>query len=65
MLQGSDGWTLRKERWAGAIDTVGGQTLANVCASASCAGTVVACGNAWSPSPRASSEAPAMSTHPA
>lgn len=40
------GKPLGEERWAGAIDTVGGQTLANVCASTSYGGSVVACGNA-------------------
>jgi acrylyl-CoA reductase (NADPH) len=39
------GKPLGKERWAGAVDTVGGQTLANVCASTRYGGTVVACGN--------------------
>jgi acrylyl-CoA reductase (NADPH) len=39
------GRPLGKERWAGAVDTVGGQTLANVCASTRYGGTVVACGN--------------------
>jgi acrylyl-CoA reductase (NADPH) len=40
------GKALAKERWAGAVDTVGGQTLANVCASTRYGGTVAACGNA-------------------
>ncbi len=35
---------LAKERWAGAIDTVGSATLANVCAQTSYGGTVAACG---------------------
>jgi len=39
------GKPLGKARWAGAVDTVGGQTLANVCASTRYGGTVVACGN--------------------
>jgi acrylyl-CoA reductase (NADPH) len=39
------GRPLGKARWAGAVDTVGGQTLANVCASTHYGGTVVACGN--------------------
>ena len=39
------GRPLGKERWAGAVDTVGGQTLANVCASTRYGGTVAACGN--------------------
>jgi acrylyl-CoA reductase (NADPH) len=39
------GRPLAKERWAGAVDTVGGQTLANVCASTRYGGTVAACGN--------------------
>jgi acrylyl-CoA reductase (NADPH) len=37
---------LEKQRWAGAVDTVGGDTLASVCASIRYGGTVVACGNA-------------------
>jgi acrylyl-CoA reductase (NADPH) len=40
------GRPLGKQRWAGAIDTVGGQVLANVCASTRYGGTVAACGNA-------------------
>jgi acrylyl-CoA reductase (NADPH) len=38
------GKPLGKERWIGAIDTVGGQTLANVCASTKYGGAVAACG---------------------
>ncbi|WP_025898189.1 acrylyl-CoA reductase (NADPH) [Sneathiella glossodoripedis] len=38
------GRPLGKERWAGAIDTVGSHTLANVCASTKYGGTVAACG---------------------
>lgn len=38
------GRPLMKERWAGAIDTVGSHTLANVCASTRYGGTVAACG---------------------
>lgn len=38
------GRPLAKERWAGAVDTVGGHTLANVCASTKYLGTVTACG---------------------
>jgi acrylyl-CoA reductase (NADPH) len=38
------GKPLQKERWAGAIDSVGGVTLANVCAQTRTAGTVTACG---------------------
>lgn len=38
------GRPLAKERWAGAIDTVGSHTLANVCASTAYGGTVAACG---------------------
>jgi acrylyl-CoA reductase (NADPH) len=37
---------LDRERWAGAVDAVGGQTLANVCASLRYGATVAACGNA-------------------
>ncbi len=38
------GSPLEKERWAGAVDVVGGQTLANVCASTKYGGVVTACG---------------------
>ena len=38
------GKPLAKERWAGAVDTVGSYTLANVCASMKYRGTVAACG---------------------
>ena len=38
------GRPLGKERWAGAVDAVGSQTLANVCASLKYGGTVAACG---------------------
>jgi acrylyl-CoA reductase (NADPH) len=38
------GKPLLKERWAGAIDVVGGHTLANVCASLRYGGIVAACG---------------------
>ena len=38
------GKPLQKERWAGAIDSVGGTTLANVCASTKYRGLVAACG---------------------
>ncbi|MDN5843377.1 MAG: oxidoreductase [Alcaligenaceae bacterium] len=38
------GKPLEKERWAAAIDTVGGNTLANVCASTRYLGIVAACG---------------------
>lgn len=38
------GRPLAKERWAGAIDTVGSHTLANVCASMQYGGVVAACG---------------------
>jgi acrylyl-CoA reductase (NADPH) len=37
---------LDKERWAGAVDTVGSKTLANVIAMAKAGGAVAACGNA-------------------
>ncbi|MBI2732364.1 MAG: oxidoreductase [Aquabacterium sp.] len=40
----SPGKPLAKERWAGAVDTVGSHTLANVCASTKYRGTVAACG---------------------
>jgi len=38
------GRPLAKERWAGAIDSVGSHTLANICASMRYWGTVAACG---------------------
>lgn len=38
------GKPLAKERWAGAIDSVGSHTLANVCASTRYGGTVACCG---------------------
>ncbi len=38
------GKPLQKERWAGAVDSVGSHTLANVCASLKYGGTVAACG---------------------
>ena len=40
------GKPLGKQRWIGAVDTVGGQVLANVCASTGYGGAVAACGNA-------------------
>jgi acrylyl-CoA reductase (NADPH) len=40
------GKPLGKERWAGAVDTVGGGTLASVCSMTRYGGTVAACGNA-------------------
>lgn len=41
---GEQGKPLMKERWAGAIDSVGSHTLANVCASTQYGGVVTACG---------------------
>jgi acrylyl-CoA reductase (NADPH) len=38
------GRPLARERWAGAIDSVGSHTLANVCASTKYGGVVAACG---------------------
>jgi acrylyl-CoA reductase (NADPH) len=38
------GKPLQKERWAGAVDSVGSHTLVNVCAGTKYGGTVVACG---------------------
>lgn len=38
------GKPLQKERWAGAIDTLGSHTLANLCASTRYGGSVAACG---------------------
>jgi acrylyl-CoA reductase (NADPH) len=40
----SAGEMLGEEKWAGAIDTVGSATLANVCAATRYRGTVTACG---------------------
>jgi acrylyl-CoA reductase (NADPH) len=40
----SPGRPLGRERWAGAIDTVGSHTLANVCAATKYGGVVTACG---------------------
>ncbi|QWT24709.1 oxidoreductase [Subtercola sp. PAMC28395] len=40
----STGKPLQKQRWAGAIDSVGSTTLANVLAQTNYGGTVVACG---------------------
>ncbi|MDZ5457519.1 acrylyl-CoA reductase (NADPH) [Azohydromonas lata] len=40
------GKPLAKERWAGAVDTVGSHTLANVCAQMKYRGVVTACGMA-------------------
>ena len=40
----SSGKPLQKERWAAAIDCVGGATLANICASLRRGGLVAACG---------------------
>ena len=38
------GRPLQKQRWAGAVDTLGSHTLANVCASVQYGGAVAACG---------------------
>jgi acrylyl-CoA reductase (NADPH) len=38
------GRPLGKERWAGAVDTVGSHTLANICAGTKYGGVVTACG---------------------
>lgn len=40
----SPGKPLQKERWAGAVDSVGSHTLVNVCAQTRWGGTVAACG---------------------
>jgi acrylyl-CoA reductase (NADPH) len=40
----SPGKPLGKERWAGAVDSVGSHTLANVCACTAYGGVVAACG---------------------
>lgn len=41
---GQPGRPLAKERWAGAVDVVGGHVLANVCAAMKYRGAVAACG---------------------
>lgn len=41
---GAPGKPLQKERWAGAVDTAGSHTLANVCAQTRYGGAVAACG---------------------
>ena len=38
------GKPLQKERWAGAVDSVGSHTLANICAATKYGGVVAACG---------------------
>ena len=43
------GKPLQKERWAGVVDAVGGNTLANSCAQTRYGGAVAACGLAESP----------------
>jgi acrylyl-CoA reductase (NADPH) len=45
----SPGKPLGKERWAGAVDTVGSHTLANACATTRYGGAVAACGLAQGP----------------
>lgn len=45
-LAAPDGKPLQSERWAGAIDSVGGATLANVLAQTKYGGAVASCGNA-------------------
>jgi len=45
---GAPGKPLGKERWAGAVDSAGGVTLANLCATTRYGGTVAACGLAQS-----------------
>ncbi|PIE82777.1 MAG: alcohol dehydrogenase [Candidatus Contendobacter odensis] len=40
----SPGKPLARERWAGAVDSVGSHTLANICASTRYGGAVAACG---------------------
>lgn len=41
---GAPGKPLAREQWAGAVDVVGGQVLANVCAAMKYRGVVAACG---------------------
>ena len=43
------GKPLQKERWAGVVDSVGSQTLANACAQTRYGGAVAACGLAQGP----------------
>ncbi len=43
------GKPMQKERWAGVVDAVGGNTLANACAQVRYRGAVAACGLAESP----------------
>ena len=43
------GKPLQKERWAGVVDAVGGNTLANACAQTRYGGAIAACGLAESP----------------
>jgi len=43
-LLSEPGRPLAKERWAGAVDSIGSHTLANICASIKYGGTVAACG---------------------
>ena len=45
---GTDVRPLGKQRWAGAVDNVGGSVLAGVISATAYGGTVVACGNAGS-----------------
>lgn len=45
----SPGKPLSKERWAGAVDTVGSHTLTNACATTRYGGAVAACGLAQGP----------------
>lgn len=42
----AQGKPLARERWAGVVDSVGSQTLANACASTKYGGVVAACGRA-------------------
>ncbi|MCU1515188.1 MAG: acuI [Microbacteriaceae bacterium] len=46
---GQPGKPLQRERWSGAIDSVGGNTLANVLAQVKYGGAVTTCGMAQSP----------------
>lgn len=48
MILSEKGKPLQKERWAGVVDSVGGHTLANACASTKYGGVVTACGLAQS-----------------
>ncbi len=49
VVKDTSGWPLIKMKWAGVIDTVGGDILATAIKSTKFGGTVTCCGNAASP----------------